>query len=212
MMSDAKAIVEEFCTLCTSVRMDYDLYRSLFETGRRNLDLYTSTAPLCFHDLNRILIAHLVVQFSKITDPAKSQGQSNLTTNYILEEIHWPDDVRQKLREVNERLMAFRGKIKSARNKRSAHFDLIAQIERREDLGEFPKGDDEQFLRDLETFVSIAYGHVHDGRPISIEPAISTDTHQLVRALEKSVVLDRCSKCDAGERAVAVLDYADRSE
>jgi hypothetical protein len=210
-MSDPKAIVDEFCTLCTSVRMHYDLYRTLFEEDPRKLDLYTSIAPLCFGDLSRILIEFLLLQFSKITDPAKTGNKFNLTTNYILEEISWPEEVGRKLREVNERLRAFRQYIEPARSKRIAHVDLPAQIERWENLGAFPRGADTQFLLDLQTFVNVAYGHFHDGEHWPIAVAMSTDTYKLVRALEESVVFNRCSKCSAGERAVAVLDYEDHT-
>jgi DNA-binding transcriptional regulator YiaG len=204
---EPKAIVEEFCTLCTSIRSDFDLYRSLFETDRRSLNLYTAIAPLCFGDLSRVLSEHLFLQFSKITDPAKMGNKFNLTTNYIVEEILWPDEVGRKLREVNERLKSFRQYIEPARSKRIAHVDLSAQVERWGNLGAFPKGADTEFLLDLQSFVNIAFGHFNggQGRPIAI--TMSTDTHQLVKALEKSVVFDRCSKCDGGERATAVLDF-----
>ncbi|MGH9675587.1 MAG: hypothetical protein ACRD36_00680 [Candidatus Acidiferrum sp.] len=211
-MSDPEAIIVEFCTICASVRTDYDLYRSLFESDRRNWDLYTSVAPLCFGDLRRILAENQFLQFSKITDPAKTGKKSNLTTNFILEGFLWPDDVGKKLREINERLKKFRQYIEPARSKRIAHVDFSAQIEQWGNLGAFPKGADKQFLQDLQTFVNIAYGHFHDGAHCSIEVAMSTDTHQLVRALEKAVIFDRCSKCNSGERAVAVLDYEDRTE
>lgn len=217
MMSDPKAIIDEFCTICESVWTDYDLYRSLCETDQCETDrcifkLCSSIAPKFFDDLNRILIEYLFLQFSKITDPANPGKNSNLTTNFVVEKIDWPDYVRQKLQDVNARLMAFRRYIEPARSKRVAHVDLSARFKRLEDLGNFPKGADRQFLQDLQTFVNIAYGHFHDGAPRPIDVAMSTDTHQLVRALEKSVIFDCCSKCDAGERAVAVLDYADRSE
>jgi hypothetical protein len=206
MTHDPKTVVEEFCTLCERVALDYDLYCSLFEIDQRILDLFSSIAPMCFKDLNEILVGHLVVQFSKITDPAKSTGQYNLTSNYILSEIQWPTDVHQKLQDTNERLMAFRKKIKPARNKRSAHFDLVAQTEQQGDLGSFPKGEDEQFIRNLDTFASTAYEHTHDGNPTSIRRGMSTDTHELIKALESSILYNRCSKCSDGERAIAALD------
>jgi hypothetical protein len=211
MMSDANAVIDEFCTLCTSARNDYDLYRTLFEVDRRNLNLYDSIAPLCFHDLERILKANLYIQFCAITDPAKTGNKTNLTTNYVMEELLWPDAVGQKLRAVNERLMAFRNLIEPARSKRIAHVDFSAQVERWDNLGAFPEGGEIQFLQDLQDFVNIAYGHLNEGghRPITL--AMSTDTHQLVRALAKSVVFDHCAKCSGGERAVAVLNYEDSS-
>jgi hypothetical protein len=212
MISDPKVIIDNFCIICERVWMDYSLYLSLFETDRRTLDLYTSVAPLCFKDLNDILISYLIIQFSKITDPANTGKKSNLTTNYILEKLIWPDDVHQKLREVNERLMSFRQCIEPARSRRVVHVDISAQIEQLENLGEFLKGTDKKFLQDLQTFVNIAYGHFYNGAPHPIDVAMSTDTHQLIRALEKSVIFDRCSKCGSDERIAAILDYEDGSE
>jgi hypothetical protein len=107
--------------------------------------------------------------------------------------------------------MSFRQMIEPAQSKRIAHMDLPAQIEQWDSLGSFPRGAEVQFLLDLQSFIDIAYGHFNEGgyRPIAV--AMSTDTHQLVRALEKSVVFDQCCKCTSGERAAAVLDYEDRS-
>jgi hypothetical protein len=105
--------------------------------------------------------------------------------------------------------MAFRQLIEPARSKRIAHVDLPAQIEQSGNLGAFPEGAEIQFLQDLQDFINIAYGHFHNGDHHPIAATMSTDTHQLVRALEKSVVFDHCTNCTSGERAVAVLDYAD---
>ena len=210
-MSDPKIIVDEFCTVCTSVRNDFDLYRNLFETDHRILNLFSAVAPLCFADICRILKENLYIQFCKITDPAKTGKKANLTTNFIVEEIPWPDTIARRLRDVNERLISFRQLIEPARSKRIAHVDLPAQVDQWDNLGSFPRGAEIQFLQDLQTFIDIAYGHLNKGdhRPIAV--AMSTDTHQLVRALEKSVVFDQCCKCTSGERAAAVLDYAGRS-
>lgn len=106
MMPEPKTIIDEFCIVCTSARNDFDLYQSLFETDRRALDLFSSVAPLCFGDICRTLKENLYIQFCKITDPAKTGKKANLTTNYIVEEILWPDAVGQRLREVNGRLMS----------------------------------------------------------------------------------------------------------
>jgi hypothetical protein len=154
---------------------------------------------------------NLYIQFCKITDPPRSGKRANLTTNYIVEEITWPDAIERQLREINARLMSFRALIEPARSKRIAHMDLPAQIERWDNLGAFPRGSEVQFLQDLQTFVDIAYGHLHDGRDCPIVVAMSTDTHLLIRALEKSIVFDRCPKCTSADRANAVLDYEDRS-
>jgi AbiU2 len=206
-LTDPKTMVREFWQLCTWVSAAYDLYQSMFDTDEHTLQLFESIAPLFFGDLNNILIENLILQFTKITDPAKTGKNPNLTSNYVLEEISWPDDVRQNLQEVNQRLIAFRQYIEPARSKRVAHIDLHAHIERWETLGAFPKGADRQFLLDLQQFVDIAYGHFNNGESMPIAVAVSTDTYKLVRALEEAIIFNRCGKCTAGERAAAVLDY-----
>ena len=116
----------------------------------------------------------------------------------------------QKLRDVNDRMQAFRKRIEPARSKRIAHVDLPAQLERWDNLGAFPEGAEKQFLQDLQDFIDIAYGHFHAGRDRPIVAAMNTDSHQLIRALGKSVVFDRCPNCDEAQRANAILDYEDR--
>ncbi len=205
-MHDEVTIIDEFCKLCAEVRISFDLYRSLFEAESRTLQLYSSVAPHCFGDLNGILVEHVLIQFCKVTDPAKTGKHFNLTTNYILNEIPWPREVAEKLAAINDRLLTFRQKIEPARSKRIAHVDFTAQIERWPNLGKFPKGEDCAFLRDLQEFVNVAYGHFHNGESCSIVVAMSTDTYKLVRALQQSELYDDCQKCTAGERAIAVLD------
>lgn len=208
--SNPEAMIEEFCKLCESTWMAHGLYLSLYGTDQRTFDLCNSIAPMFFADVNIILIEKLILQFCKITDPAATGKHFNLTTNYVVEKINWPDDVRGKLQLVNARLMEFRRLIEPARSKSIAHSDVSTMFKRLDDLGNFPDGADRQFLRDLQSFVDIAHGHFHNGASRPINVAMSTDTHQLIRALGKSVIFDRYAKCQASEKAVAVLDYEAR--
>ncbi len=80
-------------------------------------------------------------------------------------------------------------------------------MERLESLGGFPRGADRQFLRDVQEFVDVAHGD-----HILLHVAMSDDVYLLVRALEKSVLYDQCTTCDATTRAKAVLDYEDRDD
>jgi transcriptional regulator with XRE-family HTH domain len=209
-ISDPRAIIDEFCIICEHAHMEYDLYVSLIEVDQHSKDLCGSIAPMFFCDLSKILCEHMSIQFCRITDPAKTGKHANLTSSYIVEELPWPEAVHRQLYEVNDRLMIFRKFIEPARSKRIVHVDFSAQTNRVGPLGTFPEAADRQFLRDLQEFIDIAYGHYNDGAPRPISVAMATDTHQLLRALGKSVVFDKCTRCDAGEKAVAVLDYETR--
>jgi hypothetical protein len=209
-MHDSKTKVEEFGKLCAETWIVNQLFTSLFEAGQSQLDLFTSIAPYCFGDLCNVLHQYVILQFTKLTDPAKTGRHANLTSNYVVEELAWPDAIRRQLTEVNGQLMDFRKYIEKARSKRIAHTDMDAQLVTRESLGAFPKNAERQFLRDLQKFVNIAYGHVTNGQPLPIDVAGATDTDRLVRALTKSVLFDQCSKCGEIDRSTAVLDYKDR--
>jgi hypothetical protein len=209
-MNDDKSLVEEFGKLCAETWITHQLFTSLFEAGQSQIDLFNSVAPYCFGDLCNVLHQYVILQFAKLTDPAKTGRHANLTSNFIVEGIAWPDAIRRQLADVNGRLMDFRKYIEKARSKRIAHTDLDAQLVARESLGAFPKNAERQFLRDLQKFINIAYGHVTNGQPLPIDVTGATDTDRLVRALIKSVLFDQCSKCGEIDRITAVLDYEDR--
>jgi hypothetical protein len=204
MSTDPKAVVREFATICAATQMAHTLYWHLFEQDQHRLRLYDEIAPLTFHDLSDIVGQHVLLQFAKLTDSAKTGRHFNLTSNYIVKMLPWSDEVRERLAAVNARLMAFRAHIEEGRSKRIAHTDLTAQMQRLDRMGGFPSGADWQFLRDLQEFVDIAAGE-----HIPLNVAMSDDVYLLIRALEKAKLYDSCSLCDATTRDKAVLDYED---
>jgi hypothetical protein len=209
-MSDSAQILEEFCKVCAVVRNDFDLYRSLFENDPTGRDLCIATVPMFFEDINRLMVNNLFLQFCRITDPEGNGSRRNLTTNYILKCLPWPAHIQSALATANDRLMAFRNKIEKARSKRIAHIDFYAQVGQLDNMGKFDLGEDILFLRDLQEFINIAFGHLHNGATRSIVVGMSTDTYKLVRAIEKSILFDRCRKCSEAERANDILDLEQR--
>jgi hypothetical protein len=206
-MVDPKSVLNEFYNQCVEARCDFDLYRSMFEDDVKNTELYVGYAPYFFNDFGRIITRTLVLHICRLTDPARSLGQANLTTNYVLEELPWPEDVKDQLALFNCPLMAFRKKLNPARNKRIAHIDLHSQINRIEAMGRFEKGEDAKFFIDLQSFFDVAYRHVHAAFAPPIRVGGSTDTHKVLRAIEKATLYDRCHRCTEDQRAVDVLDF-----
>jgi hypothetical protein len=197
-------VLEEFAKICWQLKIDYDLFHSLFDRGERQTELLQTTAPYFFGDLFGIMRNNLFVGFCRITDEAGSGQRVNLTSNYIVS-LEWPQETGANLEEVNTRLMSFRKYVEPARSKRIAHIDLRAQMEQRDPLGAFPPGADELFFKDLEEFLTIAHHAVNDG-PFMLSIGGSTDTHQLIRALVKATLFDECEKCDEIDRINAILD------
>jgi hypothetical protein len=184
--------------------MDYDLFHALFGSGQEQIDLFTEIAPKFFTDVHRLLRDNFFMQVCRITDLAGSGSRTNLTTNYLLQEICWPSDIKKKLEAVNARLIQFRTYAEPARSKRLAHADLGEELGQRT-LGKFPEGADRQFLKDLEQFLTIAHEHLGE-TPISLSAAMSHDVQALVRALVMSRIYDSCTKCTPQERVVTILN------
>ena len=147
-MDDQTEVLHEFAKICWQLKIEHDLFCSLFDRGPSQADLLQRTAPLLFGNVYAIMRNQLFLGFCQITDQAGSGKRINLTTNFILEQLPWSPEVRTKLAEVNRRLMSFRKFVEPARSRRIAHLDLRAQMEK-ETLGAFPAGADEEFLTDL---------------------------------------------------------------
>nr|WP_294552676.1 hypothetical protein [uncultured Rhodopila sp.] len=187
-------IIRRFVVECERTKFAYDLFHALFNRGDWQRQLFYSTAPKTFGDLNEILIEHFYLQVSKLTDPARSQRKyDDLTTNYIVECIPWPDQVKNRLIGVNRRLMAFSAHFTEYRNKRGAHLDLLANTDQQRTLGSFPEGQDTTFFNHLEEFLQIAIGHFSPDEQISLDIAMSDDVDGLVKAIERSVAFTQCT-------------------
>jgi hypothetical protein len=206
-MYEPKDILTGFALQCARLQIDHDLWVDLFESGQGRIDLFKEAASIFFEDLARLIRESLIIQFCRITDPPASRSQTNLTTNYLLKMDLWPADIRQKLADVNSRLMCFRNYVEPARNKILAHPDLRVALDKVK-LGEFPAGADREFLKDLHEFLAIASEHLF-GSPMS-PPLLAHGAYALRGALVKSPLYEACSRCSAEERAAAVLDYEER--
>lgn len=204
-MDKPKEILDRFYDQCARLQMDHDLFYALFMSGQGRINLFQEVAPMFFADLHRLMRDSVFIQFCRITDRAGSGPRTNLTTNYLLQAICWPADIKKKLEAVNTRLMQFRPYIEPARSKRLAHADLRAELDK-VTLGKFPIGADQQFLKDLEEFLTIAYEHLGETAG-SLSIGMSHDADALVRALVQSRLYDTCAKCTPTERALAVLDF-----
>jgi hypothetical protein len=200
-MGDPKELLQRFWKQWDRLRLDYDVFDGLFGQGNAQRHLLKEAAPDFFEAAKRMMRESLFLQFCRITDPAGSGKQQNLSTNTLLKIVLWPSDVRLRLEELNNQMMCFRKYVEPARNKRGAHTDLKSEVEQLT-LGGFPPGSDKRFLGDLEEFLSIA--HEHLGMPFSRSLPVADGARQLVRRLLKSRLYDSCASCSVDERVEAL--------
>ena len=196
-MQNEKHIVESFVRECVSARMAYDQYVAFFERGKQRLDLLEKAAHYYFYDLQGIMQHYIFLRICALTDPSKSCGQDNLTTNYLVEELSWPPDVKTKLEEISSNLDGFRKHLIPARHKIIAHLDKKVHLEGKP-LGEFPEGEDKVFWKNLQEFVNIIHKyHFGSISPLEISPNAAED---LIEALKKSVDYDDYFEDKQGEK------------
>jgi hypothetical protein len=190
----AKA-VRAFCDDCVWTKAIRTHFSELFEGGDRRLALLQETAGLFFHDLNIALLEYILLQQSKLLDPASSgRGKDNLTSNYLLT-LDWTAQTRTRLKAANDRLMTFAAKIKTARNQLIAHTDLRARL-KTFTLGSFLKTEEESFWAALQDFVNTAHEEAVGG-PFDIDATTQDgDAMSLLHRLADAVDYDDMVKDD----------------
>jgi hypothetical protein len=183
-------IVKEFCNHCCWIKIVYNEYCILYESGKKaRFDLLNKIAQNFFHDLQGILIDYLFLNICKLTDPAGFGKEKNLTVKYILEQVDPQVQNELGLQELSEKIHQFRNYIVDARRKLIAHLD-VDTIFSKKTLGEFPESAYEQFWADLQEFVNIIHQHYLDG----IFPLDAVNTHnseELICALKKAAYFDQ---------------------
>ena len=65
-------IIQRFVVECERTKIAHDLFQALFNQGDWQRQLFHSTGPKMFSDLNAIMIEHFYLQVSKLTDPART--------------------------------------------------------------------------------------------------------------------------------------------
>jgi len=178
-------VVKLFCEQCEWTWTVVHQYRLLFERGQLRLDLLDAVAPQYFRFLQAILIEYIYLQFSRLTDPARSGKFENLTAAYLVEQLPWSGSTRRKLEDLLRDLHAFRPYVERARSKIVAHADLSTHAVDTP-LGGFPVGDEQRFLATLQEFVNVAHGEIVGG-PYPLDALTPGDASDLIGCLKRGV-------------------------
>lgn len=105
-------------------RIQYNNYCALFEAGPVVEKLLEKVAYCFFRDLNVMMREHVLLQISKITDPAKQVGRANLTVSYFDNYLEMRDITNEQTRSSSGAMHHYRSHIIDARNKILSHSDL----------------------------------------------------------------------------------------
>lgn len=182
-----------FADQCVLMRSIYLHEKRLFDSSTaEEKEFMSRTAPVFFGDLNKIFIEYVILQVCKLTDPAKSRDDENLTTEFLLNHYDFAAEPQKAttLRHLNNKMQIFRKKLLPARNKLISHSDR-ASIRAGHALGGVAQNEWEEFWLNLQDFVCIIYQKVF-GEPMYINGVSGmSDADSLLKALRQSACFGR---------------------
>ena len=194
---EAKNIVEKFCGHFVWLLKVRHIFAELFEDERSEV-LMEKTARSFFVDLGSIMHCYLLLECAKITDPAKTRDKQNFTIDNLIESIEWPPNIREELKALSDKIKPFRSLILPARSKLCAHTDKEAVLADRI-LGEFPEGEDKEFLQTLQRFCDVIHKACFDEVFGQISTAEAGGIEDFKWALEKAVAFDELLSQSSGQ-------------
>lgn len=109
-------------------------FKYLFVEENGRVDILNNSAPLFFANVQRIFRDKVVLDLSKLADPAfDNRGNENVTYARIIELVD--KDLSEELDAKNKQLGELIGELKHHRNKRIGHNDLtVAEMIRKSEL------------------------------------------------------------------------------
>tara|TARA_R110000772_G_scaffold49123_7_gene112957 strand:+ start:51849 stop:52415 length:567 start_codon:yes stop_codon:yes gene_type:complete len=150
--TDLQKLFLAFREQCIWLRICYNTYSELYESGERVQKLMESSAPLFFHDLNNILIEYIMLHVCKITDPAETRGRANLTLLAVNESLNNEGLTTGEISQFSQAMLDYRELVKDARNRLISHFDRDTILNGLT-LGEHPREDAEKFFECLQGYI-----------------------------------------------------------
>jgi hypothetical protein len=205
----SKQEVAAFCNHFASLKAEHHTFRELFD-DERLCGLMEQTAREFFLKLKKLMHEHLLLEFAKLMDPAKSRikkdvNLENFTVHNLYETINWSKCTKRKLENLVVRIDSFREYLKPARNKILAHSDKETKMSGAQ-LGEFPEGEDSQFIANVEEICNLMYAECFGIIFGDIGVTIAGDVHDFMKMIGKAATYDELFKASTGEERVKLFE------
>ena len=128
--SDIDEVYEELKTEIIWLHGRWSVYTQLFTGPDKRIDLLDKCAGTFFYILQDLLAGELQVSLSKLTDPARSMGNDNLSLEQLQERVkaHAEPELAGRLRQLLDELRSKCQPFRKWRDKRRAHLDLPTSI------------------------------------------------------------------------------------
>jgi hypothetical protein len=142
----------------------WKVYRQLFGTSERRIDLLNESAASAFYVFQELLFADVQIALSRLTDPPRVGRNENLSLDQLqlrVEAVNGElaEILRPLLDQIHTRCAAFR----AHRNQRLVHFDLETALRTgARQLPSVSRRMIEEALTSIRTYMNTIQGHYDD--------------------------------------------------
>ncbi|MDE0026860.1 MAG: hypothetical protein OXP69_20815 [Spirochaetaceae bacterium] len=154
--------------------------------------IMNKTAPQFMMKMNREVLNSVIGAMCRITEPAKSHGQQNLTVQAIVKGTQWTEGRDSEAKCIAQRCDGFYRQLKEGRHKLLAHNDLKIALDDQWSPFPLPPSIGKDVIEQLESLIKLAYeqyGIRGDGRVILLG-----DEREFIKRLNDSLLYERALK------------------
>jgi len=164
----------------------WEQYRKLYGHSEDRVKLLNTSARSFFALLQRLLIRDVILSISRLTDPPKSKGKSNLVLSLLLEDPRLSDrpDLKEELTSGINEAKQLSQPVREHRNRYIAHLDHATAIGAPDDpLPSIPGASVDELITRMETLYH-RYRSELDATDSSFELSTLGGFDTLLRVLE----------------------------
>lgn len=188
-----KRLRDEVGTISYKWRLYKDLY------GVDSVGLLNKTSKLVFSELQSLLFENIMLSISKLYDGESVAGNKNLSLKYLVRLVKNSVDplLAREIEGSIIELEVLDGKLRVARNKRIAHFDLDFALGRSvHKVQKVVMGDIDEFLGATYNIMNKVDGRLFANTTLYEDVILPFDSGvaELLRWLKKGVAYDRLEK------------------
>ena len=189
--STTVAHIESFAEHVTAIRGLDRIINKLFHNPAAQA-VMNETAPQFMLKMNREVLNSVIGAMCRITEPAKSHGQENLTVQTIVKGTQWTEGRDSEAKRIAQRCDGFYRQLKEGCDKLLAHNDLKTALDDQRSPFPLPPSINKDVIEQLESLIKLAYEQF--GKTWGGSVILRSDERDFIKALNDSLLYERVLK------------------
>lgn len=194
-----KVLYDDLYTEVSLLHARWELYRTLYGTSEKRLALLRASADQCFALLHHILLEDLQICLGRLSDPAISGSDKNLSLALLIDSArHNGDaDLADRLSAIHTRFIDKCRVMRKRRNKLVAHRDLKTVSRGSNGLPGFSRQDVENVIKEIRVFMNEIEQHYLGSTVLFEKVLLPTGPEALVLRLKAAQRYQELRECGA---------------